>query len=93
MKRVIFVMFLAIALAACGSFKVYNDALKQIELGMTKQEVVSLMGDKYTTSGTRYIEGKEYEVLEYKDMYKNHFFFEFADNKLYKWYKETEEKK
>lgn len=93
MKRVILILFLAAFFAACGGLKVYNNALKQIELGMTRQEVVALMGDKYNTTGPRRIADKELETLEYKDMYKNHFFFEFSDNQLYKWYKETEEKK
>ena len=90
MKKIVFIAIIAILSVACGSMKVYNSQLKQVELGMTRQQLVTLMGDKYETTGTRYIEGKEYEVLEYKDMYKNHFFFEFSDNSLYKWYKETE---
>lgn len=92
MKKLVFALLFTVVTTACGSLKVYNDALKQIELGMTRNEVVSLMGDKYTTTGPKVIQGKTYEVLEYKDMYKNHFFFEFADDYLYKWYKETEQK-
>lgn len=92
MRRITWVLFITIFLAACGSFKVYNKALKQIELGMTRQEVVSLMGDNYSTTGPRLVDDKELETLEYKDMYKNHFFFEFVDNHLYRWYKETEGK-
>lgn len=93
MKKLLFTLFVVIFITSCGGLKVYNDALKQIELGMSRDEVVSLMGDKYSTTGTKTIQGKTYEVLEYKDMYKNHFFFEFADDYLYKWYKETEQKK
>jgi len=93
MKKLFFALFVTVFITACGSMKVYNDALKQIELGMTRNEVVSLMGDKYSTTGVKVMQGKSYEVLEYKDMYKNHFFFEFADDYLYKWYKETEQKK
>lgn len=93
MKKILFIAFIATVLTACGSMKVYNSALKQIELGMTKQEVVSLMGDKYTTTGVSEVKGKQQETLEYKDMYKNHFFFVFVDDHLNKWYKETEGKK
>lgn len=92
MKKVLFVVFIATILAACGSFKAYNSALKQIELGMTKEQVVSLMGNDYQSTGKVYENNKEYETIEYKDMYKNHWFFEFADNSLYKWYKEVETK-
>lgn len=88
MKKLILAVFLAVLFTACGA--VYNTQLKQVELGMTRQDIVYLMGDKYATSGTKTIQGKTYEVLEYKDKYKNHFFFEFENNKLYKWYKEKE---
>ena len=90
MKKLIVALLMAIVVTACGNMKVYNNALKQIELGMTRSEVVGLMGDKFNTTGTKVMDGKTYESLEYVDKYKNHFFFEFADNSLYKWYKEKE---
>lgn len=92
MKKILFIAFIATVLSACSSMKVYNSALKQIELGMTREQVVSLMGDKYKTTGISSAQGKEQETLEYKDMYKNHFFFVFLDGHLNKWYKETEGK-
>lgn len=73
-------------LAACSS-KIYNNALKQIELGMTPTEVTSLMGDKYNVVSQR---GNS-ETIEYVDRFKNHWFFVFENNSLVKWYKETEE--
>lgn len=85
MKKVIIVAFLAIFLAACGP--VYNNQLKQIELGMTPQEVVNLMGDKYSVVDQK---NNGNETLEYVDKFKNHWFFTFVDGRLYKWYKEVE---
>lgn len=93
MKKVLFALLVTTILAACGGLKTYNNALKQIELGMTKEQVVSLMGQDYQTSGKTYENNNEYEVIEYKDMYKFHWIFEFENNKLYKWYKETEDGK
>lgn len=93
MKKVLLALFAMVLLSACGGFKTYNSALKQIELGMTKEQVVSLMGQNYQTSGKTYENNKEYETIEYKDMYKFHWIFEFVDNSLYKWYKETEDQK
>ncbi len=92
MKKILFIALIATILSACGTNKVYNSALKQIELGMTQQEVISLMGDKFNTSGVSEARGKEQETLEYVDRYKNHFFFTFLDGQLNKWYKETESK-
>ncbi len=80
MKKLILIAFVAF-LTSCGS--AYNTQLKQVELGMTQEQIVTLMGDKYTSPSAN--------TLEYKDKYKNHWFFQFQDNKLVKWYKETEE--
>ncbi|WP_165025346.1 MULTISPECIES: hypothetical protein [unclassified Dysgonomonas] len=95
MKKVIFTVLIVTLLSACGSvnLKRYNSALKQIELGMTKEQVVSLMGDDYTTVEKITVENKDYETIEYKDMFKNHWFFSFIDNSLNKWYKEVEPEK
>ncbi len=83
MKKVILILSIVL-LSACGT--AYNAALKQIELGMTQEQVVSLMGNKYSVSN----QTNNGATLEYKDRYKNDWFFEFQDNKLVKWYKETE---
>lgn len=80
MKKLLIIAFAAISLAACGT--AYNTQLKQIELGMTDQDVVALMGNKY--------EMVDNNTIKYVDRYKNHWFFEFKDGRLVKWYKETE---
>lgn len=84
MKKLLFTLFAAAVLTACGT--TYNNQLKQVELGMSKQQIVNLMGDKYTQSNT----GGTDEI-EYVDRYKNHWYFQFDNNgQLVKWYKETE---
>lgn len=85
MKKILLVLFMAVALAACGT--AYNDQLKQIELGMTQQQVVSLMGNKYSVANQK---NNGDRTLEYVDKFKNHWFFSFVDGRLDKWYKETE---
>lgn len=90
MKKILFVLFVSVLFIGCKSLKTYNEALKQIELGMTKEQVVGLMGNDYQTAGKIYDNNKEYETIEYKDMYKYHWIFQFENNSLYKWYKETE---
>lgn len=85
MKKLIFSLFVAVALTACGT--AYNTQLKQVQLGMTPSDVVNLMGDKYNVVNQQ---DQDNQTLEYVDRYKNHWFFQFADGKLVKWYKETE---
>jgi len=85
MKKLILALFMAVALTACGT--VYNKQLKQVELGMTTTQIVTLMGDKYNVVEYR---DDANQTLEYVDRYKNHWFFQFVDGHLYKWYKEKE---
>lgn len=85
MKKLLFTLFMAAMLTACGT--AYNNQLKQVQLGMTPDQIVALMGDKYNV-----VSQKDYnnQTLEYVDRYKNHWMFQFVDGKLYKWHKETE---
>jgi len=85
MKKLLFTLFMAVMLTACGT--AYNTQLKQVELGMTTNQIVNLMGDKYTV--TEY-KNDANQTLEYVDRYKNHWYFQFVDGHLYKWYKEKE---
>ena len=85
MKKLLFTLFMAVMLTACGT--AYNSQLKQVELGMSQNQIVNLMGDKYTVVAYR---DDANQTLEYVDRYKNHWFFQFVDGRLYKWHKETE---
>ncbi len=85
MKKLLFTLFMAVMLTACGT--AYNSQLKQVELGMSQNQIVNLMGDKYTVVEYR---DDANQTLEYVDRYKNHWFFQFVDGRLYKWHKETE---
>lgn len=92
MKKVILALLLGTILFACGSVKVYNSQLKQIELGMTIEQVVSLMGNDFTVVQNNTVNNTVNETIEYVDIYKNHWFFDFQNNSLVKWYKEVEGK-
>lgn len=85
MKKIFFACLVAFTLSACGP--VYNTQLKQVELGMTQREIVSLMGDKYSVVDQR---SNGDQTLEYVDKFKNHWYFVFVNGQLNKWYKETE---
>lgn len=88
MKKLLFILFASFILASCGP--VYNTALKQVQLGMSKQQVVSLMGDNYMTTNSDYSTNVQHEVIEYQDRYKFHWLFEFSNGRLVKWWKEKD---
>ncbi len=92
MKKIIFALFITTILAACSTPKIYNDALMKIELGMTQEQVTSLMGKDYTVVNQQYINNQDEVTLRYVDYFKNQWFFVFINNSLVKWYKETEGK-
>jgi len=85
MKKLFFTLFMAVMLTACGT--AYNTQLKQVQLGMTPTQIVTLMGEKYTVVEYR---DDANQTLEYVDKFKNHWFFQFVDGHLYKWHKEKE---
>ena len=85
MKKLLFVLFATVMLTACGT--AYNSQLKQVQLGMTAEQIVTLMGDKYTVVEQR---DNDNQTIMYKDKFKNAWYFQFVDGSLYKWYKEKE---
>lgn len=87
MKKLLFTLFIAIALTACGS-KVYNTQLKQVELRMTQQELVTLMGNDYTILQQQ---DAYNQTIMYKDRYNNEWVFDFADGQLVRWYNATKQ--
>lgn len=84
MKKLLFTFLIAVTLTACGT--AYNSQLKQVQLGMTSDQIIALMGEKYNVVDQR----NNGETLEYVDRYKNHWYFQFQNDRLVKWHKETE---
>ena len=89
MKKLFFMALLAIILSSCGT--AYNSQLKQVQLNMSRDQIVNMMGDKYLTTGEQRQGNKTMETIEYKDRYRNHWMFTFENNRLVKWWKETEQ--
>lgn len=94
MKKIILLALMItlslMALNSCGT--AYNTQLKQVELGMSRDQIVTLMGDKYQTTGVQNYGKENVETLEYVDRYKYHWLFEFKNDRLVKWWKEEEAK-
>lgn len=89
MKKILFMALIAIALSSCGT--AYNSQLKQVQLNMSRDQIVNLMGDKYLTTGEQLQGNTTTETIEYADRYKNHWMFTFQNGRLVKWWKEVEQ--
>jgi DNA-binding winged helix-turn-helix (wHTH) protein len=62
--------------------------MEKLELGMTKKEVVNILGRGYKIAEKRIDSGKEIEVLSYQDSPQEYYFFLFENNSLQEWYRE-----
>lgn len=79
-------------LTSCAVFKVAHMTstdMNKLELGMSKQQVTTILGSAYTIAEKRIEDKNEIEVLSYRDIYKDDEFymFVFNNNKLEKWYR------
>lgn len=94
MKKILFLaLMLTLSVTvfnSCGS--AYNSSLKQVELNMSRDQIINLMGDKYQTTGQQAYGNDVVETIEYSDRYKFHWFFEFKNDRLIRWWKESEQK-
>ena len=91
MEKNILILFSTIILVSCAStFGTANlgSRVKQLEPGMTKQEVCNVLGNAYDLIGSGFTqEGKE-ETLKYYGLNGPNYVFHFVDNTLVEFYRE-----
>ena len=91
MKKILLYLFTMLLLSACvSSVRMTSSKMNQLELGMTKEQVITILGDGYTIAEKRVEAGNQIEVLSYRDFYKDDEFymFLFTNDKLEKWHRD-----
>ena len=90
MKKYLFYFLTILILPACVSVRMTSSKMDQLELGMTKKQVTSILGNTYTIAEKRIENGNQIEILSYRDFYKDDEFymFLFTNDKLEKWHRE-----
>lgn len=92
MKRIMLIASLIILLSGCASqFGVANlgSKVRQIEIGMTKKEVVKILGTSYDVVGAGWREQGKEEVIKYYGLNAyGYYVFHFLDNELMEFYHE-----
>lgn len=93
MKRITLIASIVILLSACASqFGVANlgSKVKQLEIGMTKKEVIKVLGTSYDIIGAgRTPQGTE-ETIRYSGLNAyGYYVFHFLDNELMEFYHEV----
>ena len=81
-----FILFTALFLSSCGVWSL-DSKVKQLRLGMTKQEVVSVLGARYTHLEAIAVPEGDLETIAYSDnLYGNSYTIRFLNNKLVEWF-------
>ena len=64
--------------------------MNKLDLGMSKEQVTTILGNGYTIAEMRMEDDKKIVVLSYRDFYKTDEFymFVFKNDKLDEWYRE-----
>ncbi|WP_139262110.1 hypothetical protein [Dysgonomonas macrotermitis] len=93
MKKCLFFVFLIIALTGCSSYSEMLSAdsnMKKVELDMTKEQVIAIMGSNYQRVGSFRLEDSTYvEMLGFKRNYNETYVMRFENGILTEWNKEV----
>lgn len=89
MKKVFFTLALALSLISCGSASLVGKS-KKLELGMTKKEVISVMGDGYRVISAAQTPEGNLEVLRYiPTIDTTEYIIYLLDGKLVEWHEDV----
>jgi hypothetical protein len=90
----VFILYVfGLMLPCCASLssvaRMTSTNMNKLELGMSKEQVTSILGSDYTIAEKRIEDNNKIEVLSYRDFYRNDEFymFVFKNDKLEKWYR------
>lgn len=91
-KSEVIVFLLSIWMTGCVTNNLAyrtNEKIKQVNLGMTKSEVIAILGPKYMiASSSKDEKGNPAEVLAYKSDSSEEYRLKFISNKLIEWNRE-----
>lgn len=92
----LYVLLATFLLTSCGTLMQpyqMDSKMKDIELGMTKKKVISILGKDFESAGARMTSEGSIETISYKtaSMTENtegYYLLSFKDGKLVEWFKE-----
>jgi len=88
-KFFLFILFCTVALCSCGVWSL-DSKVKQLRLGMSKQEVVNVLGTSYTHLEAIAVTEGDLETIAYSDnLYGNSYTIRFLNDKLVEWFAGT----
>lgn len=64
-----------------------DDRAKKLELGISKQEAIKIMGNNYFIEFLSQNANKQVEVLHFRSIYYNEYLLHFIDGRLFEFHK------
>lgn len=86
MKKIILISILTIILASCTTTMNLGSRIKQLELGMTKQQTIAILGNAYDVIGSGFTQDGKEETLLFTGLNGPSYVIHFLDNKLVEFY-------
>lgn len=91
MKKLIYLLLIALTMTACGALKIEHK-MREVELGMPKKKVVSILGNNYEAAGARQTRNGDVEMIRYYSVSmekgEEYYVLSFQNGKLVEWFKE-----
>ena len=91
----IYALLAILLLTSCGTLMQpyqMDSKMKDIELGMTKKEVISILGKDFESAGARMTSGSietiSYKTASMSENTEGYYLLSFKDGKLIEWFKE-----
>lgn len=87
--NILTVILCSFVLFACGTTANVGSKIKKVELGMSKKEVVRILGDSYAPLGAVVTEKGNLETVRYTSTWTDEYYFvNFLDGRLVEWFVE-----
>ncbi|WP_417887423.1 hypothetical protein [Zunongwangia sp.] len=91
MIKKVLLLAIAFSLISCSAFLDLDTSnMNKLQLGMTKEEVIEILGKDYAIAEKRKENGNEIEILSYQEYFKDnkYYLFKFNNGKLENWHRE-----
>ena len=88
MKKILTGLLLFLLFSACGTLNNTSDRAKKLELGMTKKEVINIMGKGYRIVSASQTPEGALETLRYESSVDYDYMINLLNGKLVEWYEE-----
>jgi len=89
MRHLFVIIAVVLILTSCGSAQIFDSRVKKLELGMTKKEVISIMGGSYDVLAASQVPEGNLEVLRYFSSLSYSYIVHLLNNELVEFHQDV----